>query len=121
MATVRGLATRWLSDDFPGCVEVVLTEASQVDHTIDEKAVVLGVDESLSPASAYPREIWIDAEVLSQDQQTVTVRLAHSVESVDGLTDFDVATELVRSKAVKARSDTPRVKLSTRCTELRVP
>ena len=97
MASVRGLATRWLSDDFPGFVEVVLTDASQVEHTIHEKVPVLSDDWSLSPASAYPFVIWIDAEVLGQHQQTVTVRLAHSVESLDGHTVFDVANELVRA------------------------
>jgi hypothetical protein len=115
MATVRGLATRWLSDDFPGFVEVVLTDASQVGHTIHEKALVLSVDESLSPASAYPREIWIDAEVLSQHQQTVTVRLAHSVESLDGLTDFGKTVKIGEMFVLGNGQQIPRPPGHPRC------
>lgn len=96
MATVRVLATRWLSDDFPGFVEFILTDAAGAEHTFQEKAAVLSQDE-LSPSGAYPRELWIEAEVLSERSNSVVVRLAFSIESLDGRTDFDVPVELVRA------------------------
>ena len=40
MATVRATATRWLSDDFPGFVEIVFADARGVRHTIHEKVPV---------------------------------------------------------------------------------
>ncbi len=95
MATARGVATRWLSDDFPGFLEVVLTDADQVAHVIHDKAPVLGRGE-WSSTTDYPREIWIDADVIGEHRNTVTVRLAHSVESLDGRRDFELPTTLVR-------------------------
>lgn len=96
MATVRATATRWISDDFPGFVELTLTDVNGVRHTIHEKVPVLG-DQELSSSTAYPRETWIEAAVLSKDQGVFTVHLAHSVESVDGRSDFDIPQRSVRA------------------------
>ena len=95
MATVRATPTCWISDDFPGFVELALTDANGVRHTIHEKVPVLG-EQELNSSTAYPREIWIEAAVLSEDQGVVTVHLAHSVESVDGRSDFDIPQRSVR-------------------------
>lgn len=96
MATVRATATRWISDDFPGFVELALTDANGVRHTIHEKVPALG-GEGLSASAAYPREVWIEAAVLSEVQGVFTVHLAHSVESVDGRSDFDIPERSVRT------------------------
>lgn len=67
-------------------------------HTIHEKVPVLSTDD-WSPASAYPSEIWLDAEALSEHAGIVAVRLGHSIESLDGVTEFDIAAELIRASA----------------------
>ena len=96
MATVRATATRWLSDDFPGFVEIVFADARGVRHTIHEKVPVLGCVE-LTSSTAYPQEIWIEASVLNDNEGVLTVHLAHSVESVDGRSDFDSPRRSVRA------------------------
>lgn len=101
VAQVRAVATRWLSDDAPGFIEVVLTDAHQIDHIIQEKVPVLSLDQ-VSSTTAYPREIWIDARLLSREQDMVTVRLAHSVESLDGRTEFEIRLEHLRASDAPA-------------------
>lgn len=96
MATARVLVTRWLSDDFPGFVEFVLTDTDGVEHTFQEKPPVLSAEE-LSRLDAYPRELWIDADVLSERGGSALIRLAHSVESLERRTDFDVPLESLRT------------------------
>lgn len=96
MATARVLVTRWLSDDFPGFVEFVLTDTDGVEHTFQEKPPVLSTEE-LSRLDAFQRELWIDADVLSEQGGSTLVRLAHSVESLDGRTEFHVPMGSLRA------------------------
>lgn len=96
MATVRVFVTGWLSDDFPGFVEIVLTDADGVEHTFQEKAAVLSTEE-LSQLDAYPRELWINADVLSEQGGSALIRLAYSVESLEGRTEFHVPMASLRA------------------------
>lgn len=95
VATVRGVVTRWLDDHQPGFVEFVLTDVNEVAHVVHDKVPAL-TTESLCSSSAYPQELWIHAEVLSRDHDSVRVRLEAHVESVDGRTDFTLPLSSVR-------------------------
>ncbi len=107
MEAVRAVATRWLSDDLPGFLEVVLTDSHGVAHAIHEKVSVLSTDD-WSPASAYPSEIWIDAEVLSARGGIVAVRLGHSIESLEGRAEFEVAPEFIRAPGASNLDGQPK-------------
>lgn len=96
MAMVRGVVTRWWDDWQPGFVEFLLTDVDGVDHLIHEKVPALTIEE-LTPATAYPRELWIDADVLSRGTDYADVRLCWDVQTDDGRTDFTVPLSSIRA------------------------
>jgi len=91
---IRCEATRWLSDDFPGFLEVVLTDAYGVRHTIHDKAPVFSTD-NWSAESVYPATIWVEADIVNSRPGVVSVRLAWFLEDEDGCAVFDVASDTI--------------------------
>ncbi|WP_431955589.1 hypothetical protein [Nocardia lijiangensis] len=66
MASVKGMAVRWVSDDQPGVIEVELTDAEGIVHTLVDKWPIFGGAEDLGPDSVYPLPVDIDVDIIEQ-------------------------------------------------------
>jgi hypothetical protein len=94
MAQVRAAVTRWISSDFPGWVEVVLTDAQGVRHVFRDKVPVFTDRDDITENTPYPSEIWLDCDIDSEaPSQQVTVALRHGVESLAATSTFAVSTQ----------------------------
>lgn len=85
MNYLRALAVRWVTDDFPGFVEVAITDATGRTWSLVEKDPVIGAEGILTPEAAYPIELELECDVISSEldtasQPTVTVALRHGIE-----------------------------------------
>ncbi|WP_146846983.1 hypothetical protein [Cellulomonas terrae] len=78
MLMLRGRATRWLADDFPGWVEVAVTDVDGVVHRFTEKAAVIDADDRLHARAQYP----VDIEVACRPH-TRHVRRDEAINVVD--------------------------------------
>lgn len=96
MAQVRGVVTRWLEESVPGWVEFVLVDAQGATHAFHEKTAVLTL-ELLLPTSRYPRELWVEVDVLSEDGASAAIRPRHDIDSIEGVTEFTLPLVDVRA------------------------
>jgi hypothetical protein len=87
---VRATALRWASDDFPGWIEVSLTDADGQDHRIIEKVPVLTTVD-LGPWSPLPLEFWLRAYAREVNTDRVRIEFASAVATTDGLTGVDAS------------------------------
>lgn len=95
MTAVRAEATRWLDDNQPGWVEVVLADADGKRWVVAEKVPVLG-DESLTRDAAYPRSTLVPCEAGSEVVEgRVAVTLLHGIEAQGGQSRFVVESSSV--------------------------
>lgn len=92
---VRGTALRWISDHQPGVIEVGIVDSHGQEHRIIEKVPVL-TSREVTSASAFPADLWIAAEAGTVEGEYVQVTLAHSIETMEGLTALEVATRDVK-------------------------
>jgi hypothetical protein len=88
---VRATAVRWESDHFPGVIEVVVVDAHRREHRIIEKLPVLTMLD-ITADSAFPIELWIDAELDGVDGDEVAVTFSHGVETIDGAQGLTVSS-----------------------------
>ncbi|KQY58571.1 hypothetical protein ASD11_02610 [Aeromicrobium sp. Root495] len=87
---LRATVVRWDSTEFPGWLELTVRDADDRVHRIIEKTPILSSAEFTSE-SRLPLETWIEAEVTSTDGRYVRVRLAHGVETTEGLRQLVVS------------------------------
>jgi hypothetical protein len=80
---VRGTALRWESDDFPGWIRVSVRDIQGMGHLIVEKASVL-TKETITAASPFAMELWLDATTDAMSADTVHGTLSHGVMTVEG-------------------------------------
>ena len=89
-AIVRAHAVRWVSDDFPGWIEVGLVDADGYEHRIVEKVPVL-TTRDLTAASEFPSEFWLKADTREVNDQRVQVNFAFAVETTEGHSGVQVS------------------------------
>lgn len=93
--SVTGRAVRWVDDEYPGWVEVQLTDAHGVVWSLVDKAPVFDDEDRLRPTTAYPVEVQVGCEVVGRGRLddgtevlTVSTRLPWGIEAVGGRTEF---------------------------------
>jgi hypothetical protein len=88
---LRCRAVRWVSDDFPGWVEVEFVDAFGRAHRIVDKWPIFGFDDEVGPTTSYPIDGWIQCRVIGGERvdgrTVVRVRLMWS-DTVDGAGEF---------------------------------
>jgi hypothetical protein len=99
MVAVRVTITRWVCDDYPGCVEAQLVDAHGRAWSFIDKEPVLSAD-SLDATSPYPLPGVIACEVIEgvrdaagRDLVQIDTERPCGVESVEGETRFEVPAE----------------------------
>ena len=92
MASVRGKAVRWVSDEpQPGWVEVELTDASGTVHSLfDKPPVFVSDDVALLPDSPYPVPVDIDCTVRGEPGGSAVEVSLRWASTSDGRLDFVV-------------------------------
>jgi len=90
VTAIRAEATRWVDDDQPGWVEIIIVDADGVRWVVVEKVPVLG-DDSLTPEATYPRPTLVPCNAEPGDEDgRVVVTLLHDIEAEGGQTRFVV-------------------------------
>jgi hypothetical protein len=91
--------TSFISDDQPGFVECKFTDAWSKEHTVEDK-VPVATEQDLDADSDYPQDGFIACEVLNEWRDhdgrkifTVTTERPWAVDTIDGLTEFDLTEE----------------------------
>jgi lactoylglutathione lyase len=95
---------RFIDDSQPGWVECNFKDAFDKEHIIREKTAVIS-SEYLDRNSEYPKQGLVACEIVKESKGNngriiYTVRCISGVESIEGLTEFDLfseqLTELIR-------------------------
>jgi hypothetical protein len=91
--------TSFISDDQPGFVECKFIDAWNKEHTVHDKVPIV-TEKDLDANSDYPQDGVIACEVIKQwvdkDNRTiftVTTEKPWAVDTIEGLTDFDILEE----------------------------
>lgn len=99
MKAIRIKITSFISDDQPGFVECKFNDAWNKVHTVQDKVPIV-TKKDLDANSDYPQDGVIACEIIKQwvdkDNRTiftVTTERPWSVDTIDGLTEFDVIEE----------------------------
>jgi hypothetical protein len=99
MTAIKIKITSFISDDQPGFVECKFNDAWNNEYIVHEKVPVISELE-LDENSKYPLDGQIDCEVLKrwEDERgraiiTVSTRKPCAIETVEGLTEFDILPE----------------------------
>lgn len=96
MALVRCVAVRWVSDDFPGYVEVQLEDVAHKVWRLTDKAPVFG-DDALTSSSEYPCPVWVPCDVVDEPEPgVVDIVLRNGVETQKGEAAFRVPAGSVK-------------------------
>lgn len=99
MPHLRVSITRFISPDQPGFVECKFKDAWNTEFTIVEKVPVITLDD-LDEKSQYPQpgavacelvHTWVDNE--GRNLCKVTLEKPYAIETVEGLTQFDVVED----------------------------
>lgn len=103
MNYLRVLAVRWVSDDFPGWVEVAITDATGRTWSLVEKRPVIEAEGILTAEAAYPIALELECDVVAREldtagQPTVTVALRHGIEHEECGGRFRVTSDQVVSR-----------------------
>ena len=101
MKAIRIKITIFISDDQPGFVECKFNDAWNKEHTVQDKVPIL-TEKYLDANSEYPQDGVIACEIIKQrvdnNNRTVfavTTEKPWSVDTIDGLTEFDILEELL--------------------------
>ncbi|WP_143082886.1 hypothetical protein [Cellulomonas sp. KH9] len=108
MLMLPGRATRWISDDFPGFVEIEFDDVDGVTHRFEEKAAVVDSGSALRAGSSFPVDVDIACRPHARELRGGTV-----VDVVDlapwGIGDagatYSVARELLSWRSPALYSD----------------
>ncbi|GAB3057178.1 hypothetical protein GCM10027053_18510 [Intrasporangium mesophilum] len=92
---VRGTVLGWESDEFPGWIEVVVTDEAGRSHHIIEKVPIL-TTRNITSASVFPGELWLRATYKRMEGDDVIVNFDQGVETIEGLDELAVAAADVR-------------------------
>lgn len=102
MGAIKIKIVKYISDAQPGYVECRFKDAWQKEHVIEEKVPVI-TDKYLDPNSEYPQDANIACEILKNRQSkdgrtilTVSIDRPWGVQTIEGLTEFDVFQEQLR-------------------------
>lgn len=85
----------WVDHAFPGFLEVELLDAQCRRHLIHEKVPVLFA-ELLSPSDTLPESCWIQCKILEERDLFFVVEPLWGIESIDGLSRFEIARDRIR-------------------------
>ena len=80
---VRARVVGWVSDDFPGWLEVIVRDAGGEDHHIVDKVPVL-TSRPIGPGSTLPPELWLQADMIQVTAHQVEIALGWDIETVGG-------------------------------------
>ena len=99
MASLRGMATRWVDDAFPGWVEVRFVEADDTVVVLTDKTPVFGLD-GLTVDTALPAAVELPCEVLRRERderrrELAVVVLSHGAMDQEGRNQFRVLADQV--------------------------
>lgn len=78
---VRARVVGWVSDDFPGWLEVIVRDASGEEHRIVDKLPVL-TSLPIGPGSPLPPELWLHADMIQASAHQVEIALGDDIETV---------------------------------------
>jgi len=98
MTAIKVTITRFVREDQPGWVAFEFVDAHGSPRQFVEKAPIVSIEE-LTKTSQYPRQGFLDVEVLgrktkeSQEVVIVDTSKPWGVESVDGVTQFEVSQD----------------------------
>ncbi len=94
MPRVAVAIVRYIDDHQPGFVECELTDVHNRRWLFEEKVPIVS-DENLLATTSYPREGFIACRILERHALGVRITTAEpcGVESVEGVSEFDVAPE----------------------------
>jgi hypothetical protein len=101
---------RFVDERFPGFVECLFTDADGKDHALVDKALMF-TEKDLWIDSQYPESGHLRCQILSRSKNVageelvrITIARPDGLETVNGLTEFEVLAEHVSSDVVAARS-----------------
>lgn len=99
MKAIKIKIPRFLCDDQPGFVECTFHDAWNKLHIVHDKVPIV-TDQALDAKSEYPQDGVIACEIIQQwvDKEkrtlfTVTTEKPWAVDTIDGLTEFDLLEE----------------------------
>ncbi len=92
---VRGTALRWDSDDFPGWVEVAVSDSAGRTHHIIGRVPVL-TSRHITCGVGVSHELWLSATFKRMDGDDVIVSFDEVVETIEGLDELAVDADKVR-------------------------
>jgi hypothetical protein len=99
MFAIKIKITKFISDDQPGFVECTFIDANQKLHFVQDKVPIV-TEKYLDANSEYPQDGIIACEIVkewkdSNGQKIFTVNTSKpwGVDTVDGLTEFDMFEE----------------------------
>src|SRR5580700_8593928 len=96
MPSIKGRASRWVSDDFPGWIEFSFRDADGRDWRVVEKEVFFHGN-AFTSTSDYPVTALLDCDEMSREARgdgVVTVRVSlRGTDTVEGLADFDLTPD----------------------------
>lgn len=92
---VRTTAVRWVSDDFPGWIELVIADAEKHLHRVVERVPVLSADD-ITAASDFPSELWLRAECDLVDEECAVIRFSHGVTTTEGVDQLRMGKDSIR-------------------------
>jgi hypothetical protein len=88
---------RWISDAFPGFLELELYDANQQRHLIHDKVPVLFL-EALKPEDSSPESCWIQCKVIEAFDTFSVVEPRWHIESIEGQTRFEIEHNRIRAR-----------------------
>jgi uncharacterized protein len=89
-------AVQWVDDEpQPGLAEVQFIDVYGRAWSVVEKSAVLDHGATITPEAEYPFPWRIRCTVLDRAAPTVRIRLAHSMQSSEGTSEFEVDTHAV--------------------------
>lgn len=101
MKAIRIKITRFISEDQPGFIECKFNDAWNKEHIVQDKVPIV-TEKDLDANSEYPLDGVIACEMIKQwvdkDERkifTVTTKKPWAVDTIDGLTEFDILEELL--------------------------
>lgn len=99
MRAIRIKITSFISDDQPGFVECKFKDAWNKEYTVQDKVPIV-TEKDLAANSEYPQDGVIACEIIKEwkdkDERTiftVTTEKPWAVDTIDGLTEFDILEE----------------------------
>ena len=99
MVALKIKITKFISDDQPGIVECTFNDAWHQLHIVQDKVPVV-TEKYLDANSEYPQDGVIACEIIKEwknpkGEKIITVNTSRpwSVDTIDGLTEFDLFEE----------------------------